>query len=602
MRTILYTTACIIFFYGITFGQPGTLDLSFGNDGIVYTQINGSEYTIDFPSDITVLQNGKILLAATDNDLNTGTNFALVRYNPDGHLDTTFGTDGIVVTTTTQGAVSSMAVQPDGKIVLAGYHSNNSQTDFQVVRYLTDGSLDPSFGSGGIVITDISGNNDGAESIVVQADGKIVAAGDARFGIQDDVAVVRYNEDGSLDPTFGNGGIVTTDIGNDDERGKSVAIQTDGKIVVAATYYNGITNNFAVIRYKTNGVPDPGFDNDGIAIIDSGLTTSMLLQPDGRIIVAGSANFDFCMVGFRTNGMTDSTFGINGKVLTDFENDNDAISSLVMQPDGKIIAVGSAEDFGDEPAVARYLANGELDPSYGTNGKVITSLGGLDDYGICAALQPDGKLVMGALYLDGYQEGYINVVRYLGDSVPECPIPGGLFIAESLPTVVKMEWDDVGFAIGYRLRYKIKGSNTWIPKNSVFHSKIITGLEPNTEYVWQVKSICSLSPLESSDWSEKQHFMTPLRLTEEPIFNTPLSVFPNPFSDNANVQFFVEKKEDLKIELKDLQGRKIKTIAEGNLEAGNHQFLLKNENLPAGIYYIQLISRSGLQTLKVILQ
>ena len=599
MKTILYISACIIFLYDTTFGQAGTLDPSFGGDGIVYTVLGNFFYSIDAPQSIKVLPDGKILVAESNISADNGDSYGLVQYNSNGSLDTAFGAGGSVLTESANGNLTSMVVQPDGKIVVAGNKNSDNQV-FQLIRYLPDGSLDPSFGSGGIVLADI-GNYADPRSLALQADGKIVAAGLSYNGANNDVTVARYNQDGTLDVTFGNSGVVMTDIANHNDYAQAVAIQTDGKIVVAAMYNNGVTNNFPLIRYKNNGSPDASFDNDGIVSDDSIYVTSMLIQPDGKIVIAGSSfGDDFCLVRYHPDGNHDNTFGANGKVITDMGGD-DIAASVVRQPDGKLIAVGTNSSGVANTVLARYLPDGMLDTSYGTGGKVNTFLGG-ENYGLCAALQPDGKLVAGALSVFDYEDGEMAIIRYLGDNVPECPIPGGLFIAESLPTVVKMEWDDVGFAIGYRLRYKIKGSDTWIPKNSVFHSKIITGLEPNTEYVWQVKSICSLSPLESSDWSEKQHFMTPLRLTEETILTTPLFIFPNPFSDNANVQFFVEKSEYLKIELRDLQGKKIKTIAEGNFSEGDHQLLLQKENLRTGAYFLKLTSNSAVSIQKVLIE
>ena len=169
----------------------------------------------------------------------------------DGDLDTTFSGDGILTTAIGAGndAASSVVLQSDGKIVVAGYSYNGSNYDIAVVRYNTDGSLDTSFGTGGKVTTAIGLGEDLALSVVVQSDGKIVVAGYSHNGSNYDIAVVRYTDTGSLDTTFSGDGILTTTIGSRDDYAESVVVQSDGKIVVAGYSYNGSNNDFAVVRY-----------------------------------------------------------------------------------------------------------------------------------------------------------------------------------------------------------------------------------------------------------------------------------------------------------------------------------------------------------------
>ncbi len=191
----------------------------------------------------------------------------------------------------------------DGKIVAAGYSGSGSNSDFALVRYNTDGSLDTSFGSGGTVTQDIAAN-DLAHAITIQKDQKIVVAGYSGSGVSRDFALIRCNTDGSLDASFGSGGIVTTDIGGGAaDHGYAIALQSDGKIVVGGYSYNGLDNDFALVRYNTDGSPDASFGSDGIVTTDFGLADNegyaLAIQPEGMIVAAGyyynGSNKDFAL-------------------------------------------------------------------------------------------------------------------------------------------------------------------------------------------------------------------------------------------------------------------------------------------------------------------
>jgi len=204
----------------------------------------------------------------------------------------------------------SVALQPDGKIVVAGYAGG----DFALARYNSDGALDTSFGSGGKVTTDFGGSyHPDGFSVALQPDGKIVVAGYAGG----DFALARYNSDGALDTSFGSGGKVTTDFGGSDA-GYSVALQPDGKIVVAG--YAGL--DFALARYNSDGALDTSFGTGGKVTTDfSGgrdVGYSVALQPDGKIVVAGYAGVDFALARYNSDGALDTSFGSGGKVTTDF--------------------------------------------------------------------------------------------------------------------------------------------------------------------------------------------------------------------------------------------------------------------------------------------
>ena len=257
----------------------------------------------------------------------------------DGDLDTTFSGDGILTTAIGAGndAASSVVLQSDGKIVVAGYSYNGSNYDIAVVRYNTDGSLDTTFSGDGILTTTIGSRDDYAESVVVQSDGKIVVAGFYNNGSGNLLTVVRYTDTGSLDTSFsGDGKQVTSDA----TRGYSVVLQGD-KIVVAGYSYNGSNNDIAVVRYNTDGSLDTSFSGDGTvttAIAISGghdEANSVVVQGDGKIVVAGysynGSNYDLAVVKYNTDGSLDTSFSGDGQVTTAIGLGEDLARSVMLQ-------------------------------------------------------------------------------------------------------------------------------------------------------------------------------------------------------------------------------------------------------------------------------
>ena len=245
---------------------------------------------------------------------------------------------------------NSVAVQSDGKIIVAGYSHNGSNDDFALVRYTAAGVLDPSFGTGGKVTTDFGGGNDYGLSVAVQSDGKIIVAGSSGDFGSSDFALARYTAAGALDPSFGTGGKVITPIGSSGDYCRSVAVQSDGKILVAGSSDNGSNLDFALVRYTAAGSLDPSFGTGGKVITAFGSGTdqgySVAVQGDGKIIMAGytanGSNTDFALVRYTAAGALDPSFGTGGKVTTDFGSGNDYGRSVAVQSDGKIIVAGEA--------------------------------------------------------------------------------------------------------------------------------------------------------------------------------------------------------------------------------------------------------------------
>ena len=391
----------LLLFCANTMAADGDLDTSFGGDGIVTTDIGSDE---DGQS-VAIQSDGKIVVSG-----GSGGDFAVVRYNTDGSLDTSFGIGGIVTTDIDSNNDTSMAVaiQPDGKLVVAGSSSNGSNKNFAVVRYNTDGSLDTSFDDDGIVTTDFGDTDGSGWGLLFQSDGKILVTGEFFNSLDQDFAVVRYNTDGSLDTSFGSGGIVTTDFGNTDEGGWSSAIQDDGKILVAGSSTANTDTDFAIARYNTDGSLDTSFGSGGIVITDLGsdvdVCDDVTIQDDGKIVAAGVFDYNndghFAVVRYNTDGSLDTSFGTGGLVTTDIGT-GDWAYYVGIQADGKIIVTGDSHNGSNSDfAVVRYNADGSLDTSFGQSGIVADSANS-DESGYAGAIQADGKIVIAGSSYNG---------------------------------------------------------------------------------------------------------------------------------------------------------------------------------------------------------
>ena len=286
------------------------------------------------------------------------------------------------------------------------------------------GSLDLTFDTDGFVVSPFGANEDKANAIAVHADGKIVVAGFSEIGDVFEWALIRYNVDGTLDNTFDTDGKVSTAINATDNRAYALVIQNDGKIVVAGYYSNGSSYDFAVVRYNSDGSLDNLFGNNGIATAEfsedsNDRAFAMAIDAEGKIVVSGftsqnGTGRDFGLVRFLSDGNLDISFDDDGIVTTTLENGDDESRSLLIQNDGKIVAVGYSFDFQVRKfAAVRYNQDGSIDSSFGANGIVKTSIGGIDDGAYAAALQVDGKII-----LTGYTRGEtydFGTLRYNSD-------------------------------------------------------------------------------------------------------------------------------------------------------------------------------------------
>jgi uncharacterized delta-60 repeat protein len=295
------------------------------------------------------------------------------------------------------------------------------------------GSLDVSFGVGGSIRTNIGGTYDWAYAAAIQPDGRILAAGVSNARGTYDFALARYTATRDLDPTFGNGGVVLTDFGQSYDWAYALALQPDGKILVAGVSDVSQSSDFALARYNRDGTLDRDFGHGGLVTVDfRPLTVDIVhgiaVQPDGRIVVAGVTyedvvtlrpHGDFMVARLLPNGKNDVSFGLGGVMTTDFgDGSYDEPYAVAIQPDGKIVLAGYTNQgsgpgvlFGaDQLALARYLANGFLDPQFGEGGRIVFDGGSLDERLLALTVTPDGGLVAGG-YVNGERRSDLLLVR-----------------------------------------------------------------------------------------------------------------------------------------------------------------------------------------------
>ncbi len=383
-----------IVFSGAANAAPGDLDFTFSGNG---KQTTDFRFGLSSAAATVVQPDGKIVAVGVDRAADSGGDFAVARYNPNGTLDRTFSGDGRRTTDFDYGddGAHAVALQADGKIVVVGT-SNPHRPDFALARYNPNGSLDRSFSGDGRQTTDFGGPSadDGATGIAIQADGEIVVVGHAdasHFNGITDFALARYKPDGSLDTSFSGDGKKTTDFGAG-IGANGVALQANGKIVAVG----GSGGDFALARYNVHGVLDTSFSGDGRLTTDFGgddAASGVVLQGNKIIAVGrGGSTRHFALARYKPDGSLDTSFSGDGKKTTGFGGDAFA-NQAALQENGKIVAVGFAEGgAGRDFALARYNPNGTLDTSFSGDGRQTTDFGG-DDGASGVAIQADGEIV-----------------------------------------------------------------------------------------------------------------------------------------------------------------------------------------------------------------
>lgn len=428
-RKIFLTLLCIFLLANFvqlakSQNQAGMRDMNFGVNGEVIQPYRPFESFIFFV-DTALQSDGKIVcLTATDINSPQYSGFSLIRYNPNGSVDATFGNGGI--SDSSLGNVvqaRTMVLQSDGKILVAGdFVVDSLLRDFAVARFNIDGSLDTSFGENGKVVTDFAGfeeySIDFVNKMILQPDGKIILVGGRNAGISDAI-MARYNPDGTMDSTFGVSGKVIINLPEENYFRStelfSAALQTDGKIMISVGVIWQGANPAAtksetfVSRLNTDGSLDTSYASGGFYRI-SGFNRNQIKTLSNNKTFLTLGGYLICL---NSDGNIDSQFSHKTPNINGYSS---PITAFDFQLDGKIIVAGQTGlPFGKDIVLARYFPNGKLDFSFGRNGFVIKRSQEFLE-GKQLIIQPDGKILLGAS-LSLANRNYLNLARFLGDAL-----------------------------------------------------------------------------------------------------------------------------------------------------------------------------------------
>ena len=385
--------------------QAGEYDISFSGEGAPITISIGNAN--DYGTSMIQQPDGKILIGGYSNN-GADDDFAIIRLMPDGIPDSTFDADGRMALDSGTGndQVKDLALQSDGKIVAAGFAFNGTDNDIAVMRFNPDGTPDNSFAGDGMLILPIGDANEIANAIKIQEDGKIIVGGNSVLASHSDFCMVRLLSDGSLDASFDVDGILIHSLSSLDDGINALIIQGDGRILAAGVSDNGIQREMAIVRYNEQGEPDVSFDGDGISTVGIGTSDASInaiaLQPDGRIVAAGIGNFvanvDFAVVRFNTDGSLDNTFDGDGIVTTAVGALGDNARAVAIQSDGKILVAGLTGQSFFNMVLIRYNMDGSLDPGFNEDGIFMTYYTINSNVGSEIAIQSDGKILVAGAF------------------------------------------------------------------------------------------------------------------------------------------------------------------------------------------------------------
>ena len=503
-------------------------------------------------------------------------------------LDTTFGNNGKVLTSfpNLNSGILSSAVQSDGKIIVCGFRNlaiNFQTLDTVIARYNSDGILDLSFGTNGFIfINGLFIDGTAPKMLLLQSDGKIVVTGSnftsgSNSGL--DFHTYRFNPNGTPDTSFGNNGIVVTDINNSTDESTSILLQSDNKLLVLGTYSTQTNIRFLCgVRYNVDGSIDSSFGVDGKALFGSiaanysNQLMDVILESNGKIVLGARHDIDggpgnFLLAKLNANGTIDTGFGTNGARVTNFGADDVLMS--IQKINGKYYAFGfssSAENVA-QMAISRYSTTGSLDFSFGTNGKVVLNKSANSQFDVIT----NANLVGDKILCVGYGENENQSLPFNSDA---------MLIRLNLDGSIDSTFNTNGYVLS-------DFSNN--------QSDVFTTLE--------VLSDGKILTLGSSDVSNLENILlarfvvSTLETTQNP--ETSFKIYPNPFTNTLTIESNEINFSDSKIELYDSTGRKLDDLL---VENGNSVTLPINLNLAKGNYILKVCSGLKQETFKIIKQ
>ena len=601
----------VFFAVGFSILADGALDATFDTDGKLITA--GDNNANSGAKAVAMQSDGKIVVAGYLAGAGIYQGFCVMRYNSDGSLDTGFDTDGKLRTqfvSSTYAEATCVAIQSDGKIVVAGWGNFSGTNHFLVARYNSSGSLDTGFDSDGKITgsTEFGIEDDRANAIAMQSDGKILVAGYSQNGSTYDLAVARYNTDGSLDTGFSGDGLFTTTLSGATELvAYSIAVQSDGKILLGGEAIQSGNKNFLVVRLNSNGTLDTNFDSDGIVTTAIGTGEdegrAIAVQADGKIVLAGftytSTRYQFALARYTSTGALDTGFDTDGKVTTSISaSDSDFVYTMALQLDGRIVVGGYSENgWGTGTfALARYNSTGSLDTGFDTDGKLTTSFGGTTEKCFGVALQSDGKIVaVGEYYNSGY---WFGVSRYEGSSGP-LPVQLSDFNVRvfgfnpSLTWRTATELNNYGFEIERSTSSSQLSAASWQKVGFVAgsgtssspreYSFVDRNLAPG-RYAYRIKQIDNDGTFQYHGNAEVEIGLTEKQFVLE-------SNYPNPFNPSTTIRFTLAEDAKTRLRVFNVLGEQVATLFDDVAQAGRlHEVTFDATRLPSGVYFSTLES------------
>lgn len=543
----------ILILSSMAHAAAGSLDRTFGDGGIVLNDFGRRFERINS----LVLQDGKIVVVGYSNDGMTDASmdgtFIVARFNSNGSLDPSFGDGGKVRTSfgaTGDGEAMAVALQSDGKIVVAGVvyvvSGGSYGSNFALVRYNSNGGIDARFGTGGKVITRFQGS-DIVNDMAIQDDGKIILVGKA----ENNFAIARYNSDGTLDGSFARGGKIEDDIGGIDEI-FAIALH-NRKIIVAGISTIGRDSPIVLVRYNLMGWRDGTFGRGrsyGVVRVNLGryrdVPYDMAIQ-DNKILITGESDDGFMMARFDDDGMLDGSFGTSGVVNAEFGVFN-TIGYCITALENKILVGG--QYYITDLALARYNLNGELDTTFGSDGKTITRAGRSVDRVTSMVIQGDGKIVLaGSAFSEDSSHGSdFFVARYYGDSSNENSIVNNYFrradLALSMGVVETIVPPSVGEPLRYRATITNNGPGFAVKTvfTSRFHGTVTFDSASSSKGVCIKKgdqpTSCQLGTLASGDIETVDIVIRPTHSGSLPHLGSVTTDSTDNNSDNNNIHMY----------------------------------------------------------------
>ena len=381
----------------IAWAEPGHLDTFFSHDGVQTAFPNGAAaYAVAIDHHDRIVLAGSTLGAQPD--------IALARFTPGGRLDATFGQGGKVVTDLGANEYAfDMAIQHDGGIVVVGERGTAAADRFVVQRYRPNGTLDPGFAHGGTALTGFGRRFQSASAVAIMPSGRIVVAGSTSNGVTSRSAVARYLIDGRLDRDFGGDGRVTTDVSPSGEQFTDIAILPDGRIVVAGSAEVSLVPVFSAVRYTRDGQLDPSFDGDGVSRVDvapgADRARAIARQSDGKLVLAGGVSAggrdEWGLIRLGPRGHLDRSFAKRGRLVTDFGPGFDEAQAVVLQANGRLLVAGRIREGGkDDIGLLRLKPGGGHDRTFAAGGRALTDVAGGSDAARDLTIAANGKIVV----------------------------------------------------------------------------------------------------------------------------------------------------------------------------------------------------------------